>query len=91
MKKVVQVLLVLALAAAVIGYFRNWYTVTQVNEEQKTNINIAIDRQRIKEDLNLAAEKAKGISNRVSGQGGDEGSKEDPSATNIPVESPKFP
>jgi hypothetical protein len=65
MSKILRVLLVLAIAAAVIGYFRNWYTVTQVSEEQKTNINIAIDRQRIKEDLDLAAEKAKSVGERI--------------------------
>jgi len=64
MKKAFQVLLVLAIAAAVIGYFRNWYTVSRVNEEQKTNINISIDRQRIQEDLDPAAQKAKGVTNR---------------------------
>ena len=72
MKKAFQVLLVLAIAAAVIGYFRNWYTVNRVNEEQKTNINISIDRQRIQEDLDLAAEKAKGVTNRIRSDSSDQ-------------------
>jgi len=72
MKKAFQVLLVLAIAAAVIGYFRNWYTVSRVNEEQKTNINISIDRQRIQEDLDLAAQKAKGVTNRIGSDNSDQ-------------------
>ena len=81
MKKVFQVLLVLAVAAAVIGYFRNWFTVTRVDEEQKTNINISIDRQRIKEDLDLAAEKAKNATGQARSETGQEPSPEEGSAT----------
>lgn len=76
MNKVLRVLLVLALVAAVIGYFRNWYTVTRVNDEQKTNINISIDRQRIREDLDLAAEKAKGVTNRIRSGSSDQPQQE---------------
>ncbi len=72
MKKAFQVLLVLAIAAAVIGYFRNWYTVSRVNEEQKTNINISIDRQRIQEDLDMAAQKAKGVTSRSQSDSNDQ-------------------
>ena len=72
MKKALQVLLMLAIAAAVIGYFRNWYTVNRVNEEQKTNINISIDRQRIQEDLDLAAQKAKGVTHRIGSDSNDQ-------------------
>jgi hypothetical protein len=71
MKKAFRVLLVLAIAAAVIGHFRNWYTVSRVNEEQKTNINISIDRQRIREDLDLVAQKAKGVTNRIGSENRD--------------------
>ena len=90
MKKVFQVLLVLAIAAAVIGFFRNWYTVTRVNEEQKTNINVTIDRQRIKEDLDLATKKAQGVTNRIRGQESEEGATSEPASDtrtlSLPVE-----
>jgi uncharacterized membrane protein len=76
MKKAFQVLLMLAIATAVIGYFRNWYTVNRVNEEQKTNINISIDRQRIQEDLDLAAEKAKGVTSRIRSDSSDQPEQE---------------
>ena len=80
MKKVFHVLLVLAVAVAVIGYFRNWYTVTRVTEEQKTNINVTIDRQRIKEDLDLATKKAQGVADRVRGQKSEEGATSEPAS-----------
>lgn len=93
MKKVFRVLLVLAIAAAVLGYFRNWYTVSRVNEEQKTKINVTIDRQRIKEDLDLATKKAQGVTNRIRGQESAEGatseSASDTKTLSPPVE--QFP
>ena len=64
MAKIFRVLLVLALVAAVIGHFRNWYTVTRMDEEQQININIKIDRQRIKEDVDRATDRVR----RITGQ-----------------------
>ena len=64
MAKIFRVLLVLALVAAVIGYFRNWYTVTRVDVEQQTNINVQINRQRIKEDVDRATDRVR----RITGQ-----------------------
>ncbi len=88
MNKVFRVLLVLAVVAAVIGYFRNWYTVTRVNEEQKTNINVTIDRQRIKEDLELATEKAKHATNRIRGRENEEGLPDEPASTDKTIWPP---
>ena len=76
MKKVFRVLMVLAIAAVVVGYFRNWYTLARVDEEQKTSITVTIDRQRVKEDLDLATKRARAVANRIRGQaaeGGDVG------------------
>jgi len=64
MSKIVRVLLVLALVGAVLGYFRNWYTVSRLDEEQHININVKIDRQRIREDLQRAQDRV----NRVAGR-----------------------
>ena len=65
MAKIFRVLLVLALVAAVIGYFRNWYTVTRVDVEQQTNINVQINRQRIKEDVDRATERVRKITGQT--------------------------
>jgi len=64
MSKIVRVLLVLALVGAMLGYFRNWYTVSRLDEEQHININVKIDRQRIREDLQRAHDRV----NRVAGR-----------------------
>jgi hypothetical protein len=65
MAKILRVLLVLALVAAAIGYFRNWYTVTRVDEEQQTNINVRINRQRIKEDVDRATDRVRKITGQT--------------------------
>ncbi|NLF72184.1 MAG: hypothetical protein GX575_24385 [Candidatus Anammoximicrobium sp.] len=84
MKKALEVLLVLALVAAVIGYFRNWYSVSYVREEQKTNIRISIDRQRIQEDLDLAGEKAQDVTNRIRSGNRNESAQESGSVASDP-------
>jgi hypothetical protein len=70
MSKIFRVLLILALVAAGIGYFRSWYTVTRVDVEQQTNINVQINRQRIREDVDRATEKVRQITGQSpSGNG----------------------
>jgi hypothetical protein len=76
MFKVVRVLLVLALMASVLGYFRNWYTVSRLEtgphlagphlDGQHINILLQIDRQRISEDLQRAATRVRGMADRSS-------------------------
>ena len=85
MAKIFRVLLVLALVAAVIGYFRAWYTVTRVDVEQQTNIIVQINRQRIKEDLDLAAQKARGLADGARSDSGE------PPATESSDVAPTWP
>lgn len=88
MNKVFRVLVVLAVLAAAIGYFRNWYTVTRVNEDQKTNISVTIDRQRIREDLDLATKRAKDATHRIRGQKNEEGATDQPASTDMTFSPP---
>lgn len=71
MLKVLQVLLVLALAWGVLGYFRSWYTVSRLetgpqSDAQHINILIQIDRPRIREDLRRAATRIRSVADRSS-------------------------
>lgn len=74
MAKVLRVLLVLAVVLAVIGYFRSWYAVSQINEETTTSIILKIDRQRVREDLQLARKRVDEMQQKI-------GEEEDPDAT----------
>lgn len=69
MSRVFQVLLVLALVGGVLGYFRNWYAVSRLQEgpsldAQHINILIRINRQRIQEDLRRAATRVRALADR---------------------------
>jgi len=79
MGKILRVLLLLAFAAAVVGYFRNWYSVTRQDEQQHTNITIHIDRQRVRHDLDVAAAKVRRLAGREPAAG-DQTSAEDGSS-----------
>jgi len=65
MSKIFRVLMVLALVGAVIGYFRNWYTVSRLDEEQYINLNVKINRQRVREDLQRAAQRAQSVAGQA--------------------------
>ncbi len=64
MGKILRVLLLLAFVAAVVGYFRSWYTVSRLDEDQHTNITVKIDRQRVRHDLDVAAAKVRHLAGR---------------------------
>jgi DNA-directed RNA polymerase delta subunit len=65
MAKVLRVLLVLAVVLAVIGYFRSWYAVSKIEEETTTSIILKIDRQRVREDLQLARKRVDEMQQKI--------------------------
>jgi hypothetical protein len=72
MKKLLGVLLGLAIVLAAVGFFRGWFSITTTDEGTDTNVNLRIDRQRIKEDADLAREKAGELGSRMSGDTAEE-------------------
>lgn len=58
MRKLLGVVLGLAIVLIGIGFFRSWFTVTKTDEGTDTNVNLKIDRQRIKEDVDMVRKKA---------------------------------
>ena len=83
MRKLLGVLLGLAIVLGVIGFFRSWYTVSKTDEGTDTNINLKINRQRIKEDVDMAKKKAGELGGRTNGE-----SDEDPGEANQGDEAP---
>ena len=68
MRKLLGVLLGLALVLGAIGFFRSWFTVTKTDEGTDTNINLKIDKQRIKDDVDMAKKKAGELGGGTNGQ-----------------------
>lgn len=77
MRKLLGVLLGLALVLTAIGFFRNWFNVTKTEEGTDTNINLKIDRQRIKEDVDRVREKASELGDDEPEEGQDESNPDD--------------
>ena len=67
MKKLLGVLLGLVIVLGAVGFFRGWFSVSSMDEGTDTNINLRIHKERIKEDADLAREKAGELGNRISG------------------------
>lgn len=59
MRKLIGLIVILAVAVAAFGWYQGWFRVSAEKEGDTTDINIQIDTNRAKEDLESAAEKAK--------------------------------
>jgi hypothetical protein len=68
MKKLLGVLLGLAIFLSAVGFFRGWFSLSTTVEETTTTIHLLIDRQRIKEDVDLAREKVGALGDRIGGE-----------------------
>ena len=78
MRKLLGVLLGLALVLGGIGFLRSWFTVTKTDEGTDTNINLRIDRQRIEEDVNKARKKAGELGGGTDGESEEEQGEANP-------------
>jgi hypothetical protein len=68
MKKLLGVLLGLAIFLTAVGFFRDWFSLSRTVEETTTTIHLLIDRQRIKEDVDIAREKVGALGDRIGGE-----------------------
>jgi hypothetical protein len=51
-------LLVILLGVAVLGFYRGWFSTETNRTDQKTNINLSVDREKIKDDVDSLKRKA---------------------------------
>lgn len=69
MKKFLAVLVVLLIVVGVVGFYRGWFTVTREAQPEETNVNLKIDKEKIEEDKEAAANKFKEIRDDIRGSG----------------------
>lgn len=70
MKRLLLILFVFVVIVAVAGLYQGWFTVTNPgsgNQGSKTNINLEIDRDRMREDAKVLSTKAKELKENVMG------------------------
>jgi hypothetical protein len=75
---VIAVLLVIGVVA--LGYYRDWFKVTTANDSKAVNVNVTVDKEKVKADEEKAKQKlkevggeikdkAKGLTDKVKGDG----------------------
>lgn len=73
MRKFLGTLVILAVIIAGVGFFRGWFGVSSDDQPGETNVELTIDKDKIKQDAETASEKARELTGRS-----DEGSNEAP-------------
>jgi hypothetical protein len=58
MARFVGVLVILAALVAGIGFYRGWFTFGSESADGKTHINLTVDKDKVKSDVNAVEEKA---------------------------------
>ena len=71
MRQFLAVVVLLVIGIAVLGYYRNWFTFKTTDSEKSTNINVTVDKEKVKAD----EEKAKAKLQEIGGQIKDEAGK----------------
>lgn len=61
MRKLIGTLTILAVIIVGVGFYRGWFGVAADDQGGKTNVEISVDKQKIKDDAKAAKEKAKEI------------------------------
>lgn len=80
MRKFLGNLVIFAIILAGVGFFRNWFEVSTEDQAGETNIEVTIDKDKIKQDAAAAAEKARGFAS--DGDEGDGRVREDGESVN---------
>jgi hypothetical protein len=60
-RKLLGTLVLLAIVLVIIGSSRNWFTVNRRDEGTQTEVQVLINREKIREDTRSAAEMARGL------------------------------
>ncbi len=72
MRTVLKLVLVLALCLILVGFFRGWFTFSRQSGgpgSEKVNVNMSVNKGKIKSDVNKAEEKIKEEVKELEGEG----------------------
>lgn len=65
MRKLIGNVVIVVLIVVGIGYFRGWFTVTRQEEPGQTNVEVKIDKEKVKDDADEVARKARELRDDV--------------------------
>ena len=69
MRKLLGTLVIFALLISALGFYRGWFSVSKDDQPGETNVQIKIDKDRIKQDTEEAARKARELRTDVEDGG----------------------
>jgi hypothetical protein len=64
MRKALGTLVIIALIVAGVGFYRGWFGVSTEDQPGETNVELRIDKDKIKQDAEAASEKARGLASQ---------------------------
>jgi hypothetical protein len=70
MKRLIAVLLVLAILFVGVGFYRGWFTVSKSDPdagENKVNVNLTVDGDKMQEDADAVKKQAADLTENVTG------------------------
>ncbi len=69
MKNLVFILLVVVVVIAAVGFYQGWFNFSSSSSNQgnKSNINLEVDGDKIREDADAVSKKAAELTERVTG------------------------
>jgi transposase len=65
MKRLLALCAILVIALLILGYFRDWYSFATKNEGQKVNLEVSVDKSKVKEDEEKAKEKLQKLGGQI--------------------------
>ena len=80
MRKFLGRLVILALIVVGVGFYRGWFDVSVNDQPDQTNVELTIDKKRIKQDAEAASEKARELVGQSDDQSDELAGGEDESA-----------
>jgi hypothetical protein len=66
MRRVLVILLVLAIGTAGLGYYRGWFTIATEESPQATDITVKVDKEKVRADRERAQQELKKLADRVT-------------------------
>ncbi len=65
MRQFLFLLVVVVIGLGVVGYYRGWYEVSTTHSGDTTNVNIAVDKDKMRQDEQRLKEKVRGAVDRA--------------------------
>jgi hypothetical protein len=68
MRKLIGILVVIAIFVVGLGFYRGWFTLSSSNPEadaDKVSVNVTVDRGKMKEDAKSVKEKTRELTNKA--------------------------